>query len=234
MIAVVRYFAKDYLLSYRYFAPLLAFGFALFFIYSVVPNPVMPSYSLTSTLLFIISAWIAFGYIDLEHEIQQMITSLHMGKLSTYYFYKTVPIGILIVVLSIINTIYPIVFNKFDRLPTPEEIVISVLSHLGLSLLGMSAGFIFTKKLFPKWYTALGGLLGFIAVSLASQGIINSISPAFSFIEWLLPPVFRTMGMLNNYDISTRGNITLGILMPVVYTVLLIGVFITGMVRKRF
>lgn len=234
VIAAVRYFGKDYLLSYRYFAPLLVYGLTLYLAYGVVPNPVMPSYSFTATMQFIISAWLAFGYIDLEHETQQMITSLHMRNLSTYYLCKTIPIGVFTGFLSIVATLYPILFNKFDRFPTKEEIMISFLCHLVLSLLGISAGFLFTKKFFPKWYTALGGLLGFIIISIGSQGIIKSLAPAFRFVEWLLPPLYRTMVMLNNYEDSTAWSIVLGILMPFIYGLLLLGLFLTKMIRRRF
>jgi ABC-type xylose transport system permease subunit len=232
--AAIRYFGKDYLLSYRYFAPLLAYGFSLSFIYSVIPNPVMPSYSFTSTVLFIITAWLALGYIDTEHETQQVITSLHMHNLHTYYICKVIPIGILIVLLSLVDIIYPILFNKFDRSPTLEEMIVAFLCHLTVSLLGMSAGFLCTRRIFPKWYSALGGLIAFIVISLAVQGIIHSLPPVIQFVEWLLPPLYRTMDLLNNYDSTTYLDIVLGILMPLLYALVLLVLFITIMVRKRF
>lgn len=234
MIAAIRYFSKDYLLSYRYFAPLLVYLFALAFVYSVMPNPVMPSYSFTTSMLFIIAAWLAFGYIDLEHETQQMITSLHLPGLRSYYICKTVPLLILNVFLSIIYVVYPIVFDKFDRSPETGEVMISFLCHVAVSLMGMCGGFLFTKKYFPKWYTALGGLLGFIVISFASKGIIHAVAPALRFIEWLLPPLYRTMDMLNNFDSSKTVDIILAVVMPIVYAILLYGLFFMGMIRRRF
>lgn len=234
MIAAFRYFGKDYLLSYRYFAPLLVYLFSLVFIYSVVPNPVMPSYSFTSSLLFAVSAWLAFGYVDLEHETQQMLTSIHMRSLKNYYFYKMIPIVILIVVLSFIDVIYPIVFDKFNRTPTLSEMVIALLCHIVLSLLGMSAGFLFTKKFFPKWYVALGGLFVFIAISFAGQGITQLLSPSLQFLAWLLPPMFRTMDMLNHYDEFMAIRVAVAIVLPFIYSLIVLGLFLIGTIRRRF
>lgn len=86
--AAIRYFCKDYMLSYRFFAPLTIFAFTVTFIYGVVPNPIMPSYSFTASALFVIAGWIGIGYIDLEHDSQQMITVLRMRSFRYYYAMK--------------------------------------------------------------------------------------------------------------------------------------------------
>jgi len=233
-MAAIRYFFRDYLLSYRYFAPLTLYALCIALVYGVTPNPIMSSYSFTSTVLFAISAWLALGYVDVEHETQQMITSLHIGNVRNYYGYKIIPLMALTVVISVLATGYPALTGKFVRSPDAAEVEIAIACHIGLAWLGLAAGFLFTRKWFPKWYTALGGLTGFVAVSFAAAGIVRSVPAGFRWIEWLLPPMFRTMEMLNAYETAGTWQIAAGIALPFVYATLLFAVFVIGMIRKKF
>jgi hypothetical protein len=232
-IAAIRYFTRDYLLSFRYFAPLTVYLFAVAFVYGVVPNPIMPSFSFTSTVLFMVSAWLALGYIDLEPESQQIITSLRLRGMAAYYGLKIVPLAVLAIVLSVLTVVYPTFGGKFVRTPNAEELWTAMACHVGLAEMGCAAGILFTRKWFPKWYTAWGGLVLFIVVSLAGSRIIDSVPPAIGILEWVLPPLFRTMEMLNEYESATASERFLGMAMPCVYALALMILYIIGMSRKK-
>jgi len=232
-IAAIRYFSRDYLLSFRYFAPLTVYLFAVVFVYGVVPNPIMPSFSFTVTVLFVVSAWIGFGYIDLEHESQQMITRLRFKSFASYYGLKLVPLAALSVVLSVISVVYPTWGDKFTGMPNAQELWTALVCHVGLAGMGSAAGILFTRKWFPKWYIAWGGVVIFVVISLAGSSIVNGAPSSLRFIEWLLPPLFRTMEMLNRYEELTSYEKIMGMAMPYVYSLVLVMIFIAGMSRKR-
>ncbi|WP_239619168.1 hypothetical protein [Cohnella mopanensis] len=232
MTATMAYSLQYYLRSYRYVAPLLIFSLTLFFIYSIVPNPVMPSYSLTSTFLFVVSAWLAFGYIDVEDGTQQQITVMHTGSLSKYYYGKLLVIVIIVNILSIICVLYPILFNKFDRQPSLSEWVIALLSHSILSILGIALSILFTNKWVQKLSYAILGIFLAIALSLAGAGIENSSPHSIKALSWLIPPVFRTMDMLNNYEETAYSGVVVSLISPLVYSGLLFWLFLIKMKRK--
>ncbi len=232
-IAAIRYFSRDYLLSFRYFAPLTVYLFIVVFVYGVVPNPIMPSYSFTSTALFVVSAWIGLGYIDLEHDSQQIITGLRFKSLTSYYGIKLVPLAALSLLLSVPSVVYPAWGGKFAGVPNEQELWTSLVCHAGLAAMGCAAGVLFTRKWFPKWYMAWGGLVLFVVISLAGSSVVQSVPSSLRFIEWVLPPLFRTMEMLNRYEGSTSYEKIMGMTMPYVYTLLLVLIFIAGMSRKK-
>ncbi|QMV41580.1 hypothetical protein [Cohnella cholangitidis] len=234
MRATMGFSLRYYTRSYRYVAPLLIFGLSLYFIYSVVPNPVMPSYSFTATLLFVVSAWLSFSYIDVEDETQQQITVMHIGNLSKYYISKLLVMVIIVSALSIMCVLYPIAFDKFVRQPNAAEIVVSIISHVSLSLLGMSVSLLFTNKLVQKLGYAILGLFMVIALSLAGAGIESALPEAVRPMAWVIPPISHTMEMLNHYEEATYGEITISLLAPLIYSLLLFWVFLVKMKKSCY
>lgn len=232
-LAAIRYFGKDYMLSYRYFAPLTIFVFIVTFVYGVVPNPIMPSYSFTSAALFVIAAWIGIGYIDLEHDSQQMITLLRMRSLHLYYGTKLAVPLMLVALLAVLTVLYPAWTDKFVRAPNAQEVGIAIACHTGLAWLGVCGGALFTRKWFPKWYAAWGGLAIFIVVSLAGPGILNALPEALQIIKWLLPPVHLVMDLLNRYEGLAYADKAVAIVMPYIYSLLLLFFFMFGMARRK-
>ncbi|QJD85091.1 hypothetical protein [Cohnella herbarum] len=234
MRAAVGYSFRYYARSYRFVAPLLMFGIILLFIYGVVPNPVMSSYSLTSTMLFVVAAWLGFGYIDAEDETQQLITVMHIGNVIKYYLYKLMVIMLICMVLSFICVLYPIAFDKFDRQPSLSESVIAYLSHGFLALLGLSISILFTNKLVGKLSYAILGIFLTIAIALAGAGIAKALPEYASGLAWLLPPLFRTMETLNRYEEATALDIALSVTAPLLYSGILLGIFLVSMKKRLF
>lgn len=234
MRAAIGYSFRYYVRSYRYVAPLLLFGLILFFIYSVVPNPVMPSYSLTSTVMFVIAAWLGFGYVDAEDDAQQLITAMHVGSATRYYLSKLMVLILLTFILSLICVIYPIAFDKFVKQPSLREFVVASLSHGVLSLLGISISVLFTNKLVRKLSYAILGIFLVIALSLAGAGIEKALPHSVSGLTWLLPPLFRTMDMLNQFEKASTSVILSSLVAPLFYSGILIWLFLAMMKKRLF
>ena len=89
-LALLHYFHTGYMGSFRYIAPMLLYFGTIAWLYMVGPNPVMSSYGFTSALLYVVSAWMAFGYIDADPETRQIVTALHAQSLPKFAAAKLV------------------------------------------------------------------------------------------------------------------------------------------------
>lgn len=234
MKALMEYQLKHYIRSHRYFPPLLLYVVSILFIYGIVPNPVMESYSLTSAVLFLFSAWLGFSYIDSEHEIQQMISSNHARNVVKYYLAKLIVGWLLPCFLALLTTIYPVLFDKFDRQPDAAEFMVAISAHLAVSALGFVLSALFTSKWVPKLYMSAGGLLLTMALSLAGQGIERTLPHAWRALAWLLPPAYKTIAMLSGYDEASGAEVALGLLLPLIYALLAAVIFLQMMNRRLF
>jgi ABC-type transport system involved in cytochrome c biogenesis permease component len=212
---------------------MLFFGIALFFIYSVVPNPVMPSYSLTATLTFLFAAWLGFGYVDAEDVTQQMIGSLHAGGQTKYYAARASVIAFWTVCLSVVAVAYPILFDKFDRQPETGEALAALIGHAGLGMVGAAVSYLFTSKLVPKLSYAIIGLLLTVALSLAAGGIADALPGSLAGLIWLLPPVFPLMDAFNRHEEISAGYQSIVLAAPWAYAGILFGLFLKLMDRKK-
>ncbi|GMK37054.1 hypothetical protein PCCS19_01070 [Paenibacillus sp. CCS19] len=77
MLTITRltvYQLQLFLSSYRYFAPITFYLIIIVWIYSVVPNPVMGSYSATAVLLYLFASWLGLNFFFSEPQIQQTLT----------------------------------------------------------------------------------------------------------------------------------------------------------------
>jgi hypothetical protein len=225
MLGIMAFSFRDYVRSYRYIGPMLVFGLALFFIYNVVPNPVMPSYSLTAALLFLIASWLGFGYVDAQDETQHMIGMLHAGGRTRYDIGRTAVMVVWTAVMSVITVVYPILLGKFDRDPSIGEALSSLLGHAGMGMLGIAVSCLFTYRLISKLSYAIIGLMLVSALSLAAGGIAEALPGSLAWLSWLLPPVFPLIDAFDRYEKLTLAYRTAVLIAPWVYGAALFGIF---------
>ncbi len=232
MIGTLRFAFHDYVRSYRYVAPLLAFMTFLIFVYTVVPNPVMPSYSMTVSLTFLIAAWLGFGFVDAEDETQQLVGVLYAGGWITYFVGRWLLMLGVGACLTIFATFYPILFNKFDRQPGVEEVLSALAGHMGMALLGVGIAYLFTCRLVGKLNYAITGLVLVLSLSFAAGGIRESLPEGLSFIAYLLPPVFSLIDVFNRYETASMAEAAYALLAPPLYSLILLLVYLRLMKRK--
>lgn len=234
MSAAMGYMLRYYWRSYRFVAPLVLYVGTVFFVYSIVPNPVLSSYGFTSTVLCLVSAWLTFTYIDVEDAAQQIVTALHLGGTGKYYAAKLLLLAFIGATLSIGATAYPILFRKFAEEPTVEQSAIGLLSHVLLSVLGIAIGAMFTSKFVRKLNVAILGLLLALALATAGQGLANALPDKLSFVAWLIPPLFRVMEKLNGDTPISLADISGAFAGTLTYAAALFGVFWIGAKKRLF
>ncbi|MFB9276801.1 hypothetical protein ACFQMJ_30655 [Cohnella cellulosilytica] len=233
MIGMMRYAFRDYARSYRYVGPLLAFAIFLVFIYGVVPNPVMPSYSLTVSLTFLTAAWLGFGFVDAEDETQQLVGVLHSGGWMAYHVGRWLLMAGACGLLTLVATFYPIVLEKFDRQPGVGEILAGLAGHMGLALLGVGISYLFTCKLIGKLNYAIIGLVLALSLSFAAGGIRDSLPESAGFVVHLLPPVFSLIDVFNRYETVSTAEAAFALLAPPIYSLILGVVYLRLMKIRR-
>lgn len=226
MMALARYLFVYYMRSYRYLAPMLAFFGGIIFLYSEVPSPVMDSYAFTSMWLFVISAWLANGFVNLEHESQRFVTVIYTRNVTYYYAIKLLLLKMLCIVLALFATAYPIVFDKFDRTPSVAEAVIAWLCHVVIAALGIACALFFSDKRLSRKALSLLGLLAVLALSLAGQGLINQLPDSLDWIVWIVPPAYRIADLLIRFHELQAGTIFRFLLYATAYSALLAAAFV--------
>ncbi|WP_151735320.1 hypothetical protein [Paenibacillus tengchongensis] len=231
MLSILFYYHRYYLRSYRYTAPLTVFLIAMFFLYGVVPNPVMDSYAASATLLFLIAAWLCYGFVDLEDDTQQVITFLHSGKLALLYTAKLIYVWLFTVPLSVFAIVYPIIFDKFAYTPSLRQALTALGCHQLAALLGITLAAWFNAKLFRTGLISFLSLCTVLAVALGGQGIINRTFPAMS---WVIPPYPAIMYVLNDHPQAELAAPPQGIWYLALYIIMLAVSYLWVMSRRKF
>lgn len=231
MSHILFYYHRYYQRSYRYVAPLTLYLIAIFFLYGVVPNPVMDSYAITSTFLFFISAWFCYGFIDMEDETQQVITFLHARNLTLLYTLKLLYMWLFTLPISIFSIVYPIIFDKFEYTPSFGQAVIAFGCHQIAALLGISIAAWFNQKLFRTSLLSFLGLCTILSISLGGQGIIEQTTPLLS---WIIPPYRIILFLLSDDPLTNSKPNIVEIIYPVIYIALLIVSYLWVMTHRKF
>jgi hypothetical protein len=229
--SLLSYYMQDYLRSYRAFAPLLIFFGLIFITYSIIPNPVMPSYSFTATLLFLVSSWICVQVLNSEPTIQQNITLLHLqGNTSIMYIAKWLVMAGFGVICTLIAVGYPILTGKFDRTPEIWEVGLAIWLHMVSMILACAIASFFSNRFISKYYQTVGGLLIILTLAISAQGLMDSLPSAFRGFIWIFPPMWKVMEVLNNADNATSVDFISASVVPLMYSGVL---FIVLLLRVR-
>jgi hypothetical protein len=237
MTAIMQLSMAYYWHTHRWTAPLIVYVGAILFIYSVVPNPVMESYAATSALLFAVSVWTGFSYVDAEHPTHQALAALHAGGIRRYYIGRVLTgLSIVSILPSLFAVLYPLAGGKFERAATGLEILAALLGHAVQAALGLAVAVWFTNKLIAKHSHALLGLFLALSASLASKSIAQELPNGADALVWLLPPARQTMQFLTEWDIAqgTPGEWLLGIAWPALYGAAMLTAYVLVAERKRF
>jgi hypothetical protein len=199
----------------------------------------MDSYAISSLIIYILSAWITLGFIDMEDNTQQQLTVLHSRNQTVYYLCKIAFLWIFMMILNIIVILYPVVRHLFVRKVTGTDLWIAIAIHAILSLLGISIALLFNSRLLPDRRTGLLCLFGFVLISIIQTGIIREI-PILKYIVYLFPPVSFVMVKMEELSVmdlikfTDTGGIALLLTILLCYSVLLIFLFIKLMKKKAF
>lgn len=232
MAALLSYLHRCFIRSYRYGPPSFVFIAGIFFIYTVVPNPVMDSYGLSTTFLFIVTVVLCYSLIDLESVNQESITLLHAGSIVKLYIAKLLYCWLYTVPLALFAVLYPFLFNKFNREPLLEELIMAFLYHILSSWLAVVITGWFSRKFIQSRFMSFLSLCLLVAMTLAAKGIQNELPIALKKVTVLIPPLQVTVNLFANYETATALSKLLVIGATLLYS-LLVGLLLLLVINKR-
>jgi hypothetical protein len=232
MRALITYLLKDFFRSYRYFVPSLFYLIFVVWMYTLVPNPVMPSYATTSIILYLISSWLTMNFLTSEPNVQQQITLLHSRSKRLYAISRITAIWMITLAFAVFAVVYPLFRGAFDQQATWLQLMVALYGHLLLALMGIGSASLFHSLFRLKFIYSLGGLLIFLVVSIAAGGMAERLPEQITFVLWLLPPASEVMYGLSNFDDLSMGKSLLYLGYPFLYLVLYNAFVIRIMNRK--
>lgn len=203
MWSLIRYTLISLIKSYKYVPPLTVYVITLVMVYDYRPNPIFNSYMLTSILLYLIMTWITITIFNGEDIVQQQITVFHANSLLKYFFSKYVSTLIIGSLLSILSTLYPIIFNEFNSEVSAFHVLLGLLTHLCLTYLSICIAALFSRGMISHASNQWLGLLLTDTIFLALPAL-RSYLPEAIFI--LFPPITGIMQLtgindnLNNFS----------------------------------
>ncbi|MDF2938114.1 MAG: hypothetical protein K0Q90_3487 [Paenibacillaceae bacterium] len=221
MLALIKYMLIDLHRSNRYFMPTVFYGLVVLWMYSVRPNPVLESYSVTAALAFGCALWFGFMAEGAEARVQRELTMLHAGGWRRYAWGRMLVLGIWGAAFSLWGTLVPVAAGAFVRNPSAAELILALYSHLVSFLLGA----------FISWLLAvLGGnprsrlvmAMVLLALALAAGGMESALPDWAGWLTWLLPPAYRLMHVLVKYPSMSSGAAAFWFLYPAAYAGLLL------------
>jgi len=192
---LIAYMLKYYVRTFKYVPILLVFPISLALVYSYKPLSVGYNYAFTSDILFLFSAWITLGFMDLEDTVQQQLTILHINNDNYYYLAQIAAVFSVTFILNVCLVFFPILFNHFNRPVTAADMLAAVLAHAITSLLGISVAAFFNSRLLPDRKTAILMLTLFLAFCYSTdstyQGIfiptVCSVDITAGLFSWRVP-----------------------------------------------
>lgn len=229
---LLRYLLASYTRSYKYFAPIAFMVITVLLLYSYRPNPVMDSYAVTSSLLFIGFAWLGMNFLNHDQGRQTSLLILHTGSARTFFVTQYAVLVMIGVVISTISVIYPMMTGMFDEPVGVMRFFLALLAHLSLAWLGSAIALFFQSGWIENQGRAVGLILILIVVSIAGLSLADSLPDGFAIVAYVLPPASPMIDMLMHADEQAFWNSAVTLTYTLGYTAALIIIYLKATCAK--
>lgn len=233
LISLLFYIHTCLIRSYRYGPPVFIFILGIIWIYSVGPNPVMESYAVTASFLFIVSTILCYTIIDIETPNQESVTLLHAGSLLKLNASKILYSWLFTLPLTIFSVLFPVIIKSFDRSPSFEELGFALLSHAALSWLGVSLACWFSCKFIRSRVKSFLLLSTLVVLTFCVRAIENMLPERLDMVTLLFPPLSRTIAVLSDYEAASFLMKSMAIGAPFLCGSLLVALFIIVSQKRK-
>ncbi|WP_026021510.1 hypothetical protein [Paenibacillus senegalensis] len=233
MISLLSYIHTCLIRSYLYGPPTFVYILALIWIYSMGPNPIMESYAVSASFLFIISAVLCCTIIDIESPNQESVTLLHAGSLLKLYSSKLLYSWLFTLPLAAFAVLIPVVMRSFERSPSLEELGMALSYHAALSWLGVSLACWFSSKFIRSRVMSFLLLSFVIVITFCVPVIANALPERLKSLVLLFPPLNQTVAVLTAYDAAPLYMKLLAIGAPFAYGSVLMLLFLIVMQKRK-
>lgn len=223
MKALIKYMLQDLIRSNRYFMPVMSYGIFVLWLYSLRPNPVLESYSLTAGVLFAAGVWFGQLLEGVEPSRQLELTALHAGGFARYAKARAGVCCLVGMALTLWAVLVPVLLRAFDAPAGAGGILMGLYSHQAAFLLG--CGLAWCANLWFGKLQSAGLSLLVTALSFAAGGIGGQLPEWLGWLIWALPPVYPLMRGMLGFERLGGGQLLL-FLYPLVYAVVMYGLIV--------
>lgn len=222
MLELLRYEARIYFRSSRYFLPMAAMVLFVGLLYAVMPVDVVDTYAMSSAIVFFVMIWAGLFYNDVEDPISQQLLILKMGSAARYHLSTTLFLAFISLLASAIATVYPMLvylttrFGLYTRPPVPLDLVAALLVHFGTAFMGASIGVFFHPTIIKERPTALLILFFLAVVGFVKIGIHRAIA-ASVWVTWLFPPISDVVSRFTGKPYFLPGDVAFALGVCILY-----------------
>ncbi|WP_144510735.1 hypothetical protein [Bacillus sp. FJAT-22090] len=231
MTGFIRYQFMSYIRSFKIIPPLTLFVIWVIIFYAYRGLPIISSYAVTSTVIYLTITWIAMNIFSMEEETEKQMLFIQLGNKSRYLWGKWTICFLTSLLLMLFAISYPLLMSNFKGTIQPIQVLLSVYCHTFLSVFGILVGSFSSITSFTmKKYTWLIAVL-VIVLSISYEGIVEKL-PLLKWVLFIFPPVvnvIKSMGDDETVHIGTDFWIML--IWTITYTI--IGFFIIGKLFLR-
>lgn len=233
MYALLNYLHTCFIRSYRYVPSTFIFLAGICLVYSIIPNPIMPSYAFSTSFLFLISAMLCYSFIDIESTNQEAITLLHTGSLIKLSIAKLIYIWLFTIPLAIFAVAYPAIFDRFDSMPTISQLFYAFICHIISSLLAITITCWFSKKNIESRLISFLLLSLLVVITFAVPGIEQSLPHFVKNVVVVIPPHSKMIDVMMNEEKFTLLQKWLAVAYSMLYSIMISGIYLFFVSKRR-
>ncbi|WP_234032640.1 hypothetical protein [Paenibacillus faecalis] len=229
---LLRYLLVSYTRSNRYFGPIAFMVISVLILYSYKPNPIMDSYAVTSTLLFIGCAWLGTSFLNHDQGRQNVLLILHNGSALKFYATQYTALLLISSLISLATVAYPLVTGMFAEPVGLTRLLVALAAHILLSGLGAGVSLFFQPGWIENQGRAAGFMLILIVLSIAGISIADLLPKGIHLLAYLLPPVSLMIDTLMHADQRGVLQSTYILLFTFGYTAVLLAIYLKASLAK--
>jgi len=239
LINLLKFNLRMYLKSNKFIVPIIAFFSYLAMAYSIAPVSVLPSYILSSMVVFLIMVWISFSYNDVEAMIIEQVIYLKVKNKYEIWVSKILLMFLFGLIFSFVATIYPLVINAisnyalFDRAIQIRDVIVALIVHFVYACVGSMIGLIFNVHIFKNRKQAVTFII-LIALVTLLKGLLEHDLPLTRIITWILPPLFNLSQKFTGMEFVNFNSIIYPLCATIIYIMIEIAFYIKLMKYKLF
>ena len=236
---ITKYQYRKYMLSAKWLIPLLVLAGVLAMLYSMVPVQIVNSFSISGLFLFGIMVWVGKTLEGVEPEVSEQVMILRLKSHRKYYLYQILFVLCIGMGITVIALLFPYIKNLrlggkiFTRPIIWSDLLGGGLLMLACSFVGGMVGGLFHNRIIHN--TRLNLVLTSIIalLSLCRNGIVITL-PFTKFILWIVPPVSDVVSWFSNENYFDIGNMMKGFLLLMLYGVILAGIKVELLRKRKF
>jgi hypothetical protein len=231
---MISYQAACYFRTNKIILPAVVWIFGLIFTYSVKPNGIIASYSVTGILLFVVIAWVSYSYINSFDEVQEKLLILEANELT---FYHTVVMFLFcigcILALSAVGVpfLYYLYYGRsfYSRVFHWYDFFHGLSYHLAVIPMGIISGLFFQKRIMRDRKSSI--LLTVLVVILS---ICSGFITFFKFLVFIVPPIYPMLKISGNGDYFNGIGVFASLVISVVYFSVTYSLYLFLLQKKKF